>query len=101
MQSRTMARKPTGRVTPRKGARPAPPGPSQTERWQVRDSKSVRSGWIWRGFLMLALLAVGVAIIMVANHHSSLGIAWGVIAVGWLAISMWLWRMHGRYLRGD
>ncbi len=101
-------RKPTGRVTPRKGV--TPPGKKsrgemqdrgQGQKWEVRDSRSVRSAWIWRGFLMLALLAVGVAIIMGANHHGTLAILWVVIAAGWFGISMWLWRMHGRYMKGD
>lgn len=101
MQSRTMSRKPNGRVTPRKGVAPAPAArPAKPERWEVQESRSVRSGWIWRGFLMLTLLAVGVAIIMAGNHHSTLAILWGVIAVGWFAIAMWLWRQHNRYMRG-
>ena len=100
MQSRTMTRKPTGRVTPRKGARPASAKPARSEKWEVKDSRSVRSGWIWRGFLMLTLLAVGVAIIMAGNHHAALAILWGVIAAGWFAVSMWLWRQHNRYIRG-
>jgi hypothetical protein len=90
-------KKPTGRVTPKKGSSSPP---QSTEKWEVQDSRSVRSGWIWRGFLMLTLLAVGVAIIMEANHHGTLAIMWGVIAAGWFAISMWLWRQHSRYMRG-
>jgi hypothetical protein len=100
----------TGRVTPRKGAG-TPAGPSRArasmlqamsnEKWEVKDSRSVRSGWIWRGFLMLALLAIGVAIIMGANHHAALAVMWLVIAGGWFAVAMWLWRMHGRYMRGE
>ncbi len=98
MQSRTMTRKPTGRVTPRKGA--GVPAPAQPEKWEVEESRSVRSGWIWRGFLMLAMLAVGVAIIMAGNHHPTLAILWGVIAIGWFGFSMWLWRKHAGYIRG-
>src|SRR5579884_3757942 len=96
MQSRTMTRKPTGRVTPSKRT---PPKPPPAKEWDVQESRSVRSGWVWRGFLMLALLGVGVAIIMAGNHQSTLAVLWLVIAAGWFATSMWLWRQHGRYLR--
>lgn len=100
MQSRTMARKPTsGRVTPRKGSTPSKP--AKSEKWEVNDSRSIRTGWVWRGFLVLSLIAVGVAIIMEANHHGTFAALWVVIAAGWFGISMWLWRMHSRYMRGD
>jgi Flp pilus assembly protein TadB len=82
------------RVTPSKRqARVTASGKSQ-ERWDPNQSRSVQSGWIWRGFLMLSLLAVGVIIIMAGNHHTTLAILWAVIAAGWFAISMWLWRKH-------
>ena len=102
MQSRAIAprrgaRKPTGRVTASKRS----VAPAENEKWDVNQSRSVRTGWIWRGFFMLSLVAVGVAVIMGANHHDTLAILWVVIAVGWFAISMWLWRMHSRYMRGD
>jgi hypothetical protein len=61
----------------------------------------VRTGWIWRGFLVLTLLAVGVAIIMEANHKATLAILWVVIAGGWFATAMWLWRLHSRYMKGE
>ena len=99
MQSRAIAanrsrRKPTGRVTPRKGVTPPAAGRKRTEKWEVRDSRSVRSPWVWRAFLMMTLLGIGVAIIMGANHHGTLAALWVVIAAGWFGISMWLWRMH-------
>jgi hypothetical protein len=100
MQSRTMSRKPTGRATPRKGAAPAPAAkPAKPEKWDVQESRSVRNAWVWRGFLMMALFALGVAIILNGNHHSTLAILWVVIGVGWFAIAMWLWRQHSRYMR--
>lgn len=107
--SRPGARKPSGRVTAgKKSASSGRPGPKPSalrvvsnEKWDVQQSRSVRSGWFWRGFLMLALLAVGVAIIMGSNHHGSLAVGWLVIAAGWFATSMWLWRQHNRYIRGD
>ena len=109
MQSRTMARKPTGRVTPRKGTPAAPATrPSardayrkamSSEKWDVQESRSVRTPWIWRGFLMLALFGIGVAIILEGNHHGTFALLWLVISAGWFATSMWLWRQHSRYMR--
>jgi hypothetical protein len=115
MQSKSMTRKPSGRATPRKGAG-APAGTTPTkaqlrkaqlreamssEEWDIKQSRSVRTGWIWRGFFVLSLFAIGVAITMEANHHATLAILWLVIGAGWLATSMWLWRQHSRYMRGD
>ena len=71
------------------------------EKWERSESRSVRTGWIWRGFLVLTLFAIGISIIMQANHHSTFAILWLVIAAGWFATSMWLWRQHTRYMRGD
>jgi hypothetical protein len=116
MQSKVMTRKPSGRVSPHKGravpaasaaqpaqpaAQPAQPDKARSERWDVQQSRQVRSGWVWRGFLILTLLGVGVAIIMAGNHHRTLALLWLVIAAGWFAMSMWLWRQHSRYMRGD
>ena len=108
MQSRTMVRKPSGRVTPRKGA-PAPAASPRREalrkamsdeKWDVRESRSVRTPWVWRGFLLLTLFGIGVAIILEGNHHGTFALLWLVISAGWFAISMWLWRQHSRYMRG-
>ena len=101
--------KTTGRVTPSKrDLRAAKPeglsarmlGLVSGERWEVSQSRSVRSGWAWRGMLVLSLLALGVAIILAGNHQATLGLLWVVIAAGWFGVSMWLWRMHARYMRG-
>jgi hypothetical protein len=110
MQSRSMTKKQSGRVTPRKGAG-TPAGSNRakatvrnamsSEPWDIQESRSVRTGWIWRGFLMLTLFAIGIAIIMLTTHHSTLAILWLVIAAGWFATSMWLWRQHSRYMRSD
>jgi Na+/proline symporter len=59
-------------------------------------SKSVQSVWVWRGFFFMSLIALGLAI---SFHEQGLGfyeVTWGVIAVGWFALSMWLWRKHVR-----
>lgn len=115
MQSRAVAQrgrtsKGSGRVTPRKDAGvPAGSGRAKDairnamsdEKWDVSASRSVRSGWIWRGFFMLTLFAIGIAILTATEHHGTLAILWLVIAAGWFATSMWLWRQHTRYMRGD
>ena len=67
------------------------------DRWRVEDSQSVRSVWVWRAFLVMSLVAVGIAIIFATNGRSSLAIAWGIIAAGWFVVSMWLWRQHDKY----
>lgn len=62
--------------------------------WDVQESRSVRSVWVWRGFLLLSLVAIGFVIILADNGKTSFAIAWGIIAAGWFAISMWLWYQH-------
>lgn len=66
------------------------------ERWRPQDSSSVRSVWIWRSFLLLSLVATGIVIIFATNGKTGYAAAWGVIAVGWFAISMWLWNQHNK-----
>jgi hypothetical protein len=63
-------------------------------RYSVDDSKSVRSVWVWRGFVLMALVAVGFVIILAANGYTTYAALWGVIALGWFSIGMWLWRQH-------
>jgi hypothetical protein len=64
------------------------------DRYDVNESRSVRSPWVWRGFLMVSMLAIGIAIILAGNGAGTFAILWVVIAAGWFAISMWLWRKH-------
>lgn len=64
------------------------------DRWQLEESRSVKSVWVWRAFLLLSLVAAGIVIIFATNGKTSYAIAWGVIAAGWFAISMWLWSQH-------
>jgi hypothetical protein len=66
------------------------------DRYSVEASRSVRSPWVWRAFLLMSLLAVGVVIILAGNGKTGFAVAWGVIAAGWLAVSLWLWRQHSR-----
>jgi hypothetical protein len=65
-------------------------------RYSVGDSRSVRSPWVWRAFLMMSLVALGIVIILASSGKTGFAIAWGVIAAGWFAVSMWLWRQHTR-----
>jgi hypothetical protein len=87
---------PTGRA----GARGRPPLPRiaavSPDRWQLGDSRSVRSVWVWRAFFLLSLVAVGVVIIFATNGKTGYAAAWGVIAAGWFAIAMWLWSQHNK-----
>ena len=70
--------------------------PVKDNRYSVQDSRSVRSVWVWRGFLLMSLVALGVVIILAGNGKTGFAIAWGVIAAGWFAVAMWLWRQHTR-----
>lgn len=64
------------------------------DRYEVHQSRSVRSVWVWRAFLLMSLVALGIAILLAGNGATSFAILWGVIAAGWFGIAMWLWRMH-------
>jgi hypothetical protein len=79
---------------------PRPTEPAKAK-WEIEESRSVKSGWIWRGFLMMSLLALGITIVLVeqGSRYRTFAILWAVIAVGWFGISMWLWRKHSQYMR--
>lgn len=66
------------------------------DRFSLEDSRFVRTVWVWRAFFLLSLVAVGVAIIFFGNHESLDGILWLVIAAGWFAFAMGLWRKHAQ-----
>ncbi len=57
-------------------------------------SRSVQSPWVWRGFLFLSLIALGLTLSFIAGHRTGYAAAWGIITLGWFTISMWLWRKH-------
>jgi low temperature requirement protein LtrA len=70
---------------------------SSTWRTKLPDgSKSVRSVWVWRGFFFMSLMAIGLTISFAQSGLTVFAAAWGVIAAGWFATSMWLWRRHVR-----
>lgn len=64
------------------------------DHFSLEDSRLVRSVWIWRAFFVLSLVAVGVAIIFFGNGKTVPAILWLVIAAGWFAFAMGLWRKH-------
>jgi len=66
-------------------------------RFRLPDgSRSVESPWVWRGFLFLAFIALGLCLTFVMGGQSMFAVAWAVITAGWFATSMWLWRKHVR-----
>ena len=82
-------------------AAPAPAGRNlrpvaddRSDRYDVGQSRSVRSVWVWRGFLLMALVAAGITIILAGNGKTTYAVLWGVITAGWFAIAMALWKMH-------
>jgi hypothetical protein len=48
---------------------------------------------------MMALLAIGAAIVFLTNHLNTLAVLWLVIAAGWFVTSMWVWRRHAKLYR--
>ena len=57
-------------------------------------SRSVQSPWVWRGFLFMSLIALGLCITFVSGGETFYTAAWAIITAGWFGISMWLWRRH-------
>ncbi|HWE56367.1 MAG TPA: hypothetical protein VG435_12705 [Acidimicrobiales bacterium] len=93
-----MAKKPTGRVTPPKRAVAQAAPPARPEKWEIDQSRIVKSPWGWRAVFIMALLEIGVALIMSGNHHATLAVFWLVISAGWVAGSIGLWRKHRKYM---
>jgi hypothetical protein len=66
-----------------------------TTRLRLPDgTRSVQSPWVWRGFLFMSLIALGLFLTFVSGHNGFYALSWGFITVGWFSISMWLWRKH-------
>jgi hypothetical protein len=61
-------------------------------------SRSVQSVWVWRLFVFMSLIALGLCFSLAVGGQTFFAAAWGVIAIGWFGIAMWLWRKH---LRAD
>ncbi len=73
-----------------------PKGPKEPDRFSLDDSRLVRSKMIWRAFFVLSLIALGAGIIFAGNGRGVDAILWVVIAVGWFAFAMGLWRKHNK-----
>lgn len=64
-------------------------------RFRLPDgSRSAQSVFVWRAFLLLSFIALGICLSCALDRRSAYAVAWGVIAAGWFAISMFLWRQH-------
>jgi hypothetical protein len=70
---------------------------SATPRFRLPDgTRSVESVWVWRGFLFMAFIALGLCVTFAVGGKGLFAIAWAVITAGWFGTSMWLWRKHVR-----
>jgi hypothetical protein len=61
-------------------------------------TRSVQSPWVWRGLFFMSLIALGLCLVLIAGDHTVFAACWAVVAAGWFAISMWLWRQNVRYM---
>lgn len=95
MPSKATPRTSTGRVTPKKGGPAAAPGPQ----WELEQSRQVSSPWGWRIMLFLSLVGVGIGLVLLGNHYTTMGLLWMVIAAGWFGFATMLWRKHARFMR--
>jgi hypothetical protein len=59
-------------------------------------SRSVQSPFVWRMFVFMSLIALGLCITLASAGQDRYAGAWAVIAAGWFAVGMWLWRKHVR-----
>jgi hypothetical protein len=72
--------------------------PNESARFRLPDgSRSTQSPWVWRGFLLMSLIGLGLCISFVVGRETGYAIAWAVITIGWFATAMWLWRKHVRW----
>jgi hypothetical protein len=56
----------------------------------------VESPFVWRGFLFMSFIALGLCLTFAVGGRTLFAAAWALITVGWFSISMWLWRQHLR-----
>jgi hypothetical protein len=74
------------------------PVEADSGRFHLPDgSRSAGSPWVWRGFLFMSFIALGLCLTFAAGSRIFYATAWAVITVGWFTLSMWLWRQHIRY----
>jgi hypothetical protein len=91
--------KPAKTAKPAKPVKPVKPVKAveerkEPDRFSLDDSRLVRSRLVWRAFLFLSLVALGAGIIFAGNGRGVDAVLWFVIAAGWFAFSMGLWRKH-------
>jgi hypothetical protein len=71
--------------------------PAERKGFRLPDgTRAAQSPWVWRGHLMMSLIALGICLTFAVGHNVVFAAAWGVITVGWFGISMWVWRRHLR-----
>jgi hypothetical protein len=74
--------------------------PAATSKLRLPDgTRSTASPFVWRGLFMMSLIALGLCITLLAGGKTTFAALWAVIAAGWFAVSMWLWRRHVTYMR--
>ena len=89
------ARSPRGRAIPSSNPASKAEAPAERRTFRLPDgSRAALSPWVWRGHLMMSLVALGICLVFAVGHNVLLAVAWGIITVGWFAISMWVWRRH-------
>jgi len=49
---------------------------------------------VWRGFLFMSLIALGLCLTLALGGRLLYAAAWAFVTAGWFAIAMWLWRRH-------
>jgi hypothetical protein len=77
---------------------PKPPTNPPARLFRLPDgTRSTQSPWIWRAFLFMSLIALGLCLTFTAGHQTLYALAWATITLGWFTISMWLWHRHTRY----
>ncbi len=65
-------------------------------RYEPEEPRPARFVWVWRGFFLIAAVAVAISAALLYNGAETFGIMWAVVAAGWAAIGVWLRGMHAR-----
>ncbi|MCW2522816.1 MAG: hypothetical protein JWO63_1151 [Frankiales bacterium] len=69
----------------------------ESRRLRLPDgSRSVQSPFVWRGFLFMSLIGLGLSITLFSAGNALFGAAWALITIGWFTTAMWLWKKHLR-----
>jgi hypothetical protein len=83
-----------GAATKRRRPRATLQPVTEKDNFSLDDSRFVRSAWVWRLFFLLSLVALGAAFIFIGNGKTLDAVLWVIIAAGWFAFAMGLWRKH-------